>query len=74
MASSATGASLRGDFGRIRLEQGCNVQDNCTLHSLPGFDLVIGPDGHIGHGAIIHSARIDIALSLQEAARQKRGE
>jgi phenylacetic acid degradation protein len=53
------GASLRGDFGRIRLEQGCNVQDNCTLHSLPGFDLVIGPDGHIGHGAIIHSARIE---------------
>ena len=52
------GASLRGDFGRIILEQGSNVQDNCTLHSLPGFDLVIGPDGHIGHGAIIHSARI----------------
>lgn len=52
------GASLRGDFGRIILDQGSNVQDNCTLHSLPGFDLVIGPDGHIGHGAIIHSARI----------------
>ena len=52
------GASLRGDFGRIMLEQGSNVQDNCTLHSLPGFDLVVGPDGHIGHGAIIHSARI----------------
>jgi phenylacetic acid degradation protein len=54
----APGASLRGDFGRIILEQGCNVQDNCTLHSLPGVDLVIGPDGHIGHGAIIHGARI----------------
>src|SRR5208283_5433981 len=50
-------ASLRGDFGRIILEQGSNVQDNCTLHSLPGFDLVIGSDGYIGHGAIIHSAR-----------------
>jgi len=53
------GASLRGDFGRIMLEQGCNVQDNCTLHSLPGLDLVIGPEGHIGHGAIIHGARIE---------------
>ena len=52
------GASLRGDFGRIILEQGCNVQDNCTLHSMPGLELVIGPDGHIGHGAIIHGARI----------------
>jgi phenylacetic acid degradation protein len=54
----APGASLRGDFGRIVLERGSNVQDNCTLHSLPGTDLVIGPDGHIGHGAIIHSARV----------------
>lgn len=52
-------ASLRGDFGRLILEEGSNVQDNCTLHSLPGSDLVIGPDGHIGHGAIIHSARLD---------------
>lgn len=51
-------ASLRGDFGRLILEEGSNVQDNCTLHSTPGFDLVIGRDGHIGHGAIIHSARI----------------
>jgi len=54
----APGASLRGDFGRIILERGSNVQDNCTLHSLPGTDLIIGPDGHIGHGAIIHGARI----------------
>jgi phenylacetic acid degradation protein len=54
----APGASLRGDFARIILEEGCNVQDNCTLHSLPGVDLIIGPDGHIGHGAIIHSAQI----------------
>ena|SRR5450759_4899721 len=51
-------ASLRGDFGRLILEDGCNVQDNCTLHSMPGVDLVIGREGHIGHGAIIHSAHI----------------
>jgi phenylacetic acid degradation protein len=51
-------ASLRGDFGRIILEAGSNVQDNCTLHTTPGVDLLIGPDGHVGHGAIIHSARI----------------
>lgn len=54
----APGASLRGDFARIILERGCNVQDNCTLHCLPGVDLIVGPDGHIGHGAIIHSAQI----------------
>ena len=51
-------ASLRGDFGRLILEDGCNVQDNCTLHSMPGVDLVIGRDGHIGHGATIHSVHI----------------
>jgi phenylacetic acid degradation protein len=51
-------ASLRGDFSRIILEDGCNVQDNCTLHSMPGFALIIGRNGHIGHGAIIHSALV----------------
>ncbi len=51
-------ASLRGDFGRIIVRKGSNVQDNCTLHSLPGFDSVIGVDGHIGHGAIVHSAKL----------------
>ena len=51
-------ASLRGDFGRIIVRKGSNVQDNCTLHSMPGFDCVIGVDGHIGHGAIIHSAQL----------------
>jgi phenylacetic acid degradation protein len=51
-------ASLRGDFGRIIVRTGSNVQDNCTLHSMPGFDCVIGANGHIGHGAIIHSAQL----------------
>ena len=51
-------ASLRGDFGRIIVRQGSNVQDNCTLHSMPGFDCVVGVNGHIGHGAIIHSAQL----------------
>lgn len=52
-------ACLRGDFGRIHVGPGSNVQDNCTLHSLPGFDSIIGENGHIGHGAIIHSARLE---------------
>jgi phenylacetic acid degradation protein len=50
------GASLRGDFGRIIVRKGSNVQDNCTLHSMPGFDCIVGTNGHIGHGAIVHSA------------------
>lgn len=53
-------ASLRGDFSRLILEDGCNVQDNCTLHTMPGFDLVISRDGHIGHGVILHSAHIGV--------------
>jgi phenylacetic acid degradation protein len=51
-------ASLRGDFGRIVVEAGANIQDCCVLHGFPGNDTVIEADGHIGHGAIIHSARI----------------
>jgi phenylacetic acid degradation protein len=51
-------ASLRGDFGRIIVRKGSNVQDNCTLHSLPGYDSIIGVDGHIGHGAVVHSAEL----------------
>jgi phenylacetic acid degradation protein len=48
------GASLRGDFGRIVLKAGCNVQDNCVMHSFPGQDAVVEENGHVGHGAILH--------------------
>ena len=51
-------ASLRGDFGRIVVGDGANVQDNCILHSFPGRDAVVEPDGHIGHGAILHGCTI----------------
>jgi phenylacetic acid degradation protein len=47
-------ASLRGDFGRLILERGSNVQDNCTMHGFPGSDTVVEENGHIGHGAVLH--------------------
>lgn len=47
-------ASLRGDFGRIELHHGANVQDTCVLHSFPNQDVVVEEDGHIGHGAVLH--------------------
>jgi phenylacetic acid degradation protein len=47
-------ASLRGDFGRIILERGSNVQDICVMHGFPGTDTIVEEDGHIGHGAILH--------------------
>ncbi len=52
------GASLRGDFGRIAVEAGANVQDNCVMHSFPNEECRIGVDGHIGHGAILHGCRV----------------
>jgi phenylacetic acid degradation protein len=52
------GASLRGDFGRLVMEAGSNLQDNCVMHGFPGTDTVIEVDGHIGHGAVVHGARI----------------
>ncbi len=51
-------ASLRGDFGRIIVEAGANVQDCCVVHGFPGTDTIIGEDGHVGHGAAIHGCRI----------------
>jgi phenylacetic acid degradation protein len=51
-------ASLRGDFGRLILERGANVQDTCVMHGFPGTDTVVGEDGHIGHGAVLHGCRI----------------
>ena len=47
-------ASLRGDFGRIVIHGGANVQDVCVLHGFPGTDTVVEEDGHVGHGAILH--------------------
>lgn len=51
-------ASLRGDFGRLILERGSNIQDTCVMHGFPGTDTVIEEDGHIGHGAVLHGCRI----------------
>jgi phenylacetic acid degradation protein len=51
-------ASLRGDFGRLILEEGANVQDGCVMHGFPGSDTVVEIDGHIGHGAVLHGCRI----------------
>ncbi len=52
------GAALRGDWGQIILEDGCNVQENCTIHMFPGVTVLLKTGAHIGHGAIIHGATI----------------
>lgn len=51
-------ASLRGDFGAIRIHDGANVQDCCVMHAFPGHDAIVSTDGHIGHGAILHGCVI----------------
>ena len=52
------GAAIRGDWGEIIIEDGCNVQENCTIHMFPGKSMVLKAGAHIGHGAIIHGANI----------------
>ena len=52
------GAALRGDWGKIIIEDGCNVQENCTIHMFPGVIVLLKEAAHIGHGAIIHGATI----------------
>ncbi len=52
------GAALRGDFGKIIIGNGCNVQENCTIHMFPGVAVILEDNAHIGHGAIIHGSHI----------------
>ncbi|BBB29702.1 phenylacetic acid degradation protein PaaY [Neptunomonas japonica] len=51
-------ACLRGDFGRLVLKEGANIQDTCVMHGFPNSDTVVEEDGHIGHGAVLHGCVI----------------
>ena len=52
------GCALRGDWGKIIISDGCNVQENCTVHMFPGVTVLLKEGAHIGHGAIVHGATI----------------
>ena len=52
------GAVMRGDFGRLELKEGVNLQDTCVMHGFPGTDTVVEENGHIGHGAVLHGCQI----------------
>src|ERR1035437_5023313 len=52
------GAAIRGDWGKMIIEDGCNVQENCTIHLFPGTTVTLKEGAHIGHGAVIHGATI----------------
>lgn len=52
------GAAIRGDWGAIIIEDGCNVQENCTIHMFPGITVRLEESAHIGHGAVVHGAQI----------------
>jgi carbonic anhydrase/acetyltransferase-like protein (isoleucine patch superfamily) len=52
------GAAIRGDWGGVTIEDGCNVQEGCVIHMFPGITVVLEESAHIGHGAIVHGARI----------------
>ena len=54
------GAALRGDWGEILVEDGCNIQENCTVHMFPGVTVRLKAGAHIGHGAVIHGATIGV--------------
>jgi phenylacetic acid degradation protein len=51
-------ACLRGDFGRLEIRAGANVQDTCVMHAFPGHDTLIEEEGHVGHGAVLHGCII----------------
>lgn len=52
------GAAIRGDWGKIVIKDGCNVQENCTIHMFPGVTVTLEESAHVGHGAVIHGAHL----------------
>lgn len=54
----APGAAIRGDWGEIVIEDGCNIQENCTVHMFPGITVYLREGAHVGHGAVIHGAQL----------------
>jgi carbonic anhydrase/acetyltransferase-like protein (isoleucine patch superfamily) len=52
------GAAIRGDWGKIVIKDGCNVQENCMIHMFPGVTVILEESAHVGHGAIIHGAHL----------------
>src|SRR5205085_2814942 len=58
------GAAIRGDWGEIIIEDGCNVQENCVIHMFPGITVTLHEAAHIGHGAIIHGATIGMNVLI----------
>lgn len=52
------GAAIRGDWGGIVIEDGCNVQENCTIHMFPGITVTLREGAHVGHGAVVHGATL----------------
>jgi len=52
------GAAVRGDWGEINISDGCNIQENCTLHVFPGKSVILEESAHIGHGSVIHGGTI----------------
>ena len=52
------GACMRGDFGRLILKRGANLQDTCVMHGFPGGETIVHENGHIGHGAILHGCQV----------------
>ncbi|MDZ7807734.1 MAG: gamma carbonic anhydrase family protein [Gracilimonas sp.] len=58
MYISVPGAAIRGDWGKIVIKDGCNVQENCTIHMFPGVTVILEESAHVGHGAIIHGAHL----------------
>jgi carbonic anhydrase/acetyltransferase-like protein (isoleucine patch superfamily) len=60
------GAAIRGDWGGIVIEDGCNVQENCTVHMFPGVTVLLEAGAHVGHGAVVHGARLgrDVLIGM----------
>ena len=51
-------AVIRADLSEIRIGEGSSIQEHCQIHGNPGKPTVIGKNVSVGHGAIIHAAKV----------------
>src|SRR5688500_6748153 len=62
------GSTLRGDNEPLMLGEGIDIQDHCTLHTAPGFPVVLGNFVSLGHNAMVHGAVLEDYVLVAMAA------
>ena len=51
--------TIRAEEAPVFIGKDTNVQDNCVIHTDPGFPVVLKDQVTVGHGCILHGCQVD---------------